>query len=146
MRVAAALVAVPAGRRLATCDKNPPCNLGGFCDSQIRNGIVFSRRRTGTTRTRNDHRRRAARSAGGPHDFFSEGDYWWPDPKNPDGPYIRRDGETNPDNFVDAPPGDVRLSLQVPALNGRVEAHRRTQYAAQARRHLRAWFVDDATR
>ena len=23
------------------------------------------------------------RSAGGPHDFSSEGDYWWPDPANP---------------------------------------------------------------
>src|SRR5437764_6815050 len=32
------------------------------------------------------------RSAGGPHDFFSEGDYWWPDPNNPGGPYIQRDG------------------------------------------------------
>ena len=41
----------------------------------------------------------APRSAGGVHEYFSEGDYWWPDPKNPDGPYIRRDGETNPDNF-----------------------------------------------
>src|ERR1700752_4724477 len=40
------------------------------------------------------------RSAGGPHDFSSEGDYWWPDPANPAGPYIRRDGQTNPDNFV----------------------------------------------
>ncbi len=36
------------------------------------------------------------RSAGGQHDFFSEGDYWWPDPNNPDGPYIQRDGMTNP--------------------------------------------------
>jgi hypothetical protein len=41
------------------------------------------------------------RSAGGIHDFYSEGDYWWPDPANPDGPYIQRDGMTNPDNFVD---------------------------------------------
>src|SRR5512146_3253032 len=32
------------------------------------------------------------RSAGGEHDFFSEGDYWWPDPANPDGPYIQKDG------------------------------------------------------
>src|SRR5712692_2079341 len=40
------------------------------------------------------------RSAGGPHDYFSEGDYWWPDPSNPTGPYIQRDGMTNPDNFV----------------------------------------------
>ena len=44
------------------------------------------------------------RSAGGPHDFFSEGDYWWPDPKNPDGPYIQRDGMTNPGQLRGAPP------------------------------------------
>jgi len=37
------------------------------------------------------------RSSGGRHDFFSEGDYWWPDPKSPDGPYIQRDGMTNPE-------------------------------------------------
>jgi len=47
---------------------------------------------------------RAARSAGGRHDFFSEGDYWWPDPKNPSGPYVRRDGESNPDHFVEHRP------------------------------------------
>src|SRR5881398_2363177 len=50
------------------------------------------------------------RSAGGPQDFFSEGDYWWPDPKNPDGPYIQRDGMTNPDNFVAHRHAMVRLS------------------------------------
>src|SRR5215212_11793785 len=33
---------------------------------------------------------RSPRSAGGPHDFFSEGDYWWPDPQNPAGPYVQR--------------------------------------------------------
>ena len=44
---------------------------------------------------------RSSRSAGGPHDFFSEGDYWWPDPVNPDGPYIQRDGMSNPGNFTD---------------------------------------------
>jgi len=41
------------------------------------------------------------RSAGGVHDFYSEGDYWWSDPKDPEGPYIRRDGMSNPDNFSD---------------------------------------------
>src|SRR5918912_4827 len=56
------------------------------------------------------------RSAGGPHDFFSEGDYWWPDPNNPDGPYIQRDGLTNPDNFVAHRHALIRLSLHVPAL------------------------------
>ncbi|MEO0332793.1 MAG: alginate lyase, partial [Bacteroidota bacterium] len=31
------------------------------------------------------------RSTGGIHDFYSEGDYWWPDSSNLDGPYVRRD-------------------------------------------------------
>jgi hypothetical protein len=40
------------------------------------------------------------RSKGGKHDFFSEGDYWWPDSLHPNGPYIQRDGLTNPQNFT----------------------------------------------
>src|SRR5260370_41309936 len=39
------------------------------------------------------------RRAGGKHDFFSEGDYWWPDPATAKGPYIQRNGMTPPDNF-----------------------------------------------
>src|ERR1044071_1213678 len=56
------------------------------------------------------------RSAGGKHDFFSEGDYWWPDPANPNGPYIQRDGMSNPGNFVEHRRAMIRLSLIVPAL------------------------------
>src|ERR687886_2744277 len=56
------------------------------------------------------------RSAGGLHDFFSEGDYWWPDPKNPGGPYIQRDGESNPDNFVEHRHAMVRMSIHVATL------------------------------
>ena len=43
----------------------------------------------------------APESAGGLHDFFSEADYRWPDPKDPDAPYIGRDGYSNPDNYQD---------------------------------------------
>src|SRR3982751_678279 len=59
---------------------------------------------------------KSSRSAGGLHDFFSEGDYWWPDPKNPDGPYIQRDGMTNPDNFVEHRHAMIRMSIQVATL------------------------------
>src|SRR6266567_5237708 len=86
------------------------------------------------------------RSAGGKHDFFSEGDYWWPDPKNPDGPYIQRDGMSNPDNFLEHRRAMVRLSLVVPALAAAYKITRERQYAGHAARHLRAWFVDEATR
>src|SRR5438874_1096943 len=81
------------------------------------------------------------RSAGGKHDFFSEGDYWWPDPKNPDGPYIQRDGMTNPDNFVEHRHAMVRLSLIVPALAAAYKFTHDHKYADHAARHLRAWFV-----
>jgi len=86
------------------------------------------------------------RSAGGKHDFFSEGDYWWPDPQNPDGPYIQRDGMSNPDNFVEHRRSMVRLSLIVPSLAAAYKITRERKYAVHAARHLRAWFVDDATR
>ena len=85
------------------------------------------------------------RSAGGLHDFFSEGDYWWPDPKNPDGPYIQRDGMSNPDNFVEHRRAMIRLSLIVPALAAAWKITKQRKYADHAARHLRAWFIDDAT-
>ena len=88
----------------------------------------------------------AARSAGGAHDFFSEGDYWWRNPADPDGPYIRRDGESNPQNFVAHRRALVRLSVEVPALAAAWSLTGRAQYAEHARRHLRAWFIDPHTR
>jgi hypothetical protein len=86
------------------------------------------------------------RSAGGAHDFFSEGDYWWPDPQNPDGPYIQRDGMTNPDNFTDHRRYLMRLSVQVPALVAAWKLTGENRYAAHAAKHLRAWFLDEKTR
>lgn len=81
-----------------------------------------------------------------PHDYFSEGPYWWPDPDDPDGPYLRRDGETNPDRFtshgraMDALSGAVRdLSLAAFYLG-------EPRYAARACELLKVWFVDEATR
>jgi hypothetical protein len=86
------------------------------------------------------------RSAGGVHDFFSEADYWWPDPKNPAGPYIQRDGMSNPDNFVAHRRALMRLSVQVPALVAAWKLTKNKRYAAKAAEHLRAWFVDERTR
>jgi hypothetical protein len=86
------------------------------------------------------------RSAGGMHDFFSEGDYWWPDPQNPGGPYIQRDGMSNPDNFVEHRRALMRLSVEVPALAAAWRITRDERYAKQAAQHLRAWFLDPSTR
>jgi hypothetical protein len=86
------------------------------------------------------------RSAGGLHDFFSEGDYWWPDPNNPDGPYIQRDGMSNPDNLSDHRRYLMRLSIQVPALVAAWKLTKDQRYATHGAEHLRAWFIDERTR
>jgi hypothetical protein len=88
----------------------------------------------------------STRSAGGMHDFFSEGDYWWPDPQNPNGPYVQRDGMSNPDNFNEHRRALMRLSVQVPALVAAWKITRNERYAKHAARHLRAWFLDPSTR
>lgn len=89
---------------------------------------------------------RNPRSAGGLHDFSSEGDYWWPDPKNPDGPYIQRDGMTNPDNFIAHRRLMLAFAQQVGALTAAYKITHEERYAAAAVRHLHAWFVDPATK
>src|SRR6266478_5028292 len=86
------------------------------------------------------------RSAGGRHDFFSEADYWWPDPKDPNGPYIQRDGMSNPDNFVEHRRALMRLSVQMPALVAASKLTNDNRYARAAASHLHAWFVDERTR
>lgn len=86
------------------------------------------------------------RSAGGPHDFSSEGDYWWPDPQHPDGPYVRRDGETNPANFVAHRRLLAAFARDAGALAAAYDLTRDERFAAAAVAQLRAWFVDPATR
>ena len=85
------------------------------------------------------------RSAGGKHDFFSEGDYWWPNPKSADSPYIQRDGMTNPDNFVAHRHAMIRFSRVVAALASAYEITGDEKYVQAALRHCRAWFVDTVT-
>ncbi len=86
------------------------------------------------------------RSAGGKHDFFSEGDYWWPDSTNLAGPYVQRDGMTNPDNFVAHRQAMIRFSRIVGALASAYKITGDDRYVRQAFRHLNAWLVDTTTR
>ena len=86
------------------------------------------------------------RSAGGPHDFSSDGDYWWPDPATPSGPYIARDGLSNPDNFVAHRELMMTMAGHVGALATAYRLTGEERYAAAAVRHLHAWFAAPETR
>ncbi|MBT8236462.1 MAG: alginate lyase family protein [Bacteroidia bacterium] len=84
--------------------------------------------------------------SGDPHDYYSYSPYWWPNPDNPDGPYIWRDGEVNPDRNT----SDVsRIEAMVDRVTSLVPAWYFTgdeRYAESAVEQLRAWFLDPATK
>ena len=85
------------------------------------------------------------RSAGGVHDFFSEGDYWWPNPDNPNGPYIQKDGLSNPNNFTAHRKAMVRFSQVIGYLTSAYMITKNDQYVKHAFVHLNAWFSDEST-
>jgi beta-galactosidase len=90
---------------------------------------------------------RAKLSEGGPNDFYSNGDYWWPDPAKPDGlPYIRRDGQTNPDNFNQHRIAIRDLRDSVAALAAAYRITRDDRHVKKSVDLLRVFFLDPATR
>ena len=86
------------------------------------------------------------RSGGTLHDFYSEGDYWWPDLQNPDGPYIRKDGMTNPDNFTAHREALMRFSQISGALGSAYILTKDQIYANKLAIHLQAWFINENTK
>ncbi|MBK6282971.1 MAG: alginate lyase family protein [Draconibacterium sp.] len=86
------------------------------------------------------------RSAGNSHDFYSEGDYWWPDPENRDGPYIQKDGQTNPENFVAHRLAMIRLSQIVAMQTSAYLLTGDKKFIEATQKHLEAWFVNPETR
>lgn len=86
--------------------------------------------------------------SGDKHDFFSLAPYWWPDPAKPGGlPYIRRDGEVNPESKRET--DDVPFGRMAGAVSVLSAAYRETgdeRFASRAALLLRAWFIEPATR
>lgn len=92
------------------------------------------------------HRPAGGLTNAGPHDYFSEGPYWWPNPANPNGPYIRRDGQRNPGRFMDNRRDLESMSVSVLALGIGAFFLDKPGCLQHAERILTVWFVDPATR
>jgi len=90
---------------------------------------------------------RAKLSEGGPNDFYSNGDYWWPNPNTTNGlPYVQRDGQTNPENFVEHRKCIVTLRDAVAALGAAYKVTGEDRYVAKAASLLHVFFIDPKTR
>jgi hypothetical protein len=86
--------------------------------------------------------------SGDKHDYMSQAPYFWPDPSKPNGlPYIRRDGERNPElsKITDHQTMD-QMEAAVRTLSVAYYFKGKEEYAAKATQLLRAWFLDPATR
>jgi hypothetical protein len=85
-------------------------------------------------------------ASGNPHDYFSESPYWWPDPSDPKKPYIRRDGERNPDRF-DTHRRDLEMMSQsVLTLSAASYFFNSSKYADRAIELINVWFLDEKTK
>ncbi len=86
--------------------------------------------------------------SGDKHDYMSLAPYWWPDSTKPNGvPFIRRDGEVNPESRLDTDsPRFLRFADAVEALTLAYYMSDEAKYAARAELLLRTWFLDSATR
>ncbi|WP_294337237.1 alginate lyase family protein [uncultured Sphingomonas sp.] len=86
--------------------------------------------------------------SGDRHDYLSLAPYWWPDPANPNGPYLRRDGEVNPRRDTRAFDRTAlgRMSSDAATLSLAYYYSDDPRYAAKATTVIRTWFLDPATR
>jgi hypothetical protein len=85
-------------------------------------------------------------SDGDQHDFYSNGDYWWPNPNTTNGlPYVQRDGETNTNNFVAHRQVIRQLSDSVAALGAAYKITGDDKYAKKAAELLKVFFIDPET-
>ncbi|HEX4262812.1 MAG TPA: alginate lyase family protein [Verrucomicrobiae bacterium] len=89
----------------------------------------------------------ATNSAGGPHDFFSQADYGWPNPAHQGGlPYTERDGQTNPDNFEYHRMAMRHMKDAVAALAAAYACTGDDKYVRKASEFLRVFFLDEKTK
>jgi hypothetical protein len=81
-----------------------------------------------------------------PHDYYSEAPYWWPNPDDPFGPYLLRDGHYNPDRFTANRTALNLMSDTVFVLGTAAYLFDDERYTQRAERLIQTWFLSPKTR
>jgi len=79
------------------------------------------------------------------HEYYSQAPYWWPQ-DDPKAPYIRKDGQTNPNRFMANKNSLNSMADAVFTLGTAAYLIGDERYARRAARVVRVWFLDPATR
>src|SRR3982750_3103898 len=86
--------------------------------------------------------------SGNKHDYMSQAPYFWYDSSKPNGrPYLRRDGERNPEIYKITDRtylGKLETASRILALTWYFTGEEK--YAAKASSLLQTWFIDEATK
>ena len=80
------------------------------------------------------------------HEFYSEAPYWWPQADDPKAPYVRRDGQTNPNRFMANKNALVSMCDAVFSLGAAAYLLDDPRYAQRAARDINTWFINPKTR
>jgi len=93
-------------------------------------------------------RKDSAPPSGDKHDYMSLAPYWWPNPNTHNGlPYVRRDGEINPErNSIADRQNLENMVTLVKTLALAYYFTANEDYAKQATTMLHVWFLDPPTR
>jgi Alginate lyase len=81
-----------------------------------------------------------------PHEYYSEAPDWWPNPEDPNGPYIRHEGQANPIRFVGNRNALDSMCDSVFTLGTAAFLLDDARYAQRAARDINAWFLNPKTR
>lgn len=94
--------------------------------------------------------KKMAGPSGDLHDYVSLAPYYWPNPKTKDGlPYIRKDGEVNPESKNADFSDDTRVLALARRMKTLGLAYFFTgdeKYGAKAVEQIRVWFIDEKTK
>jgi hypothetical protein len=81
-----------------------------------------------------------------PHDYYSEAPYYWPNPDDPSGPYILRDGHPNPERFAANRNALTATCDTIFSLGAAAYLFDDIRYAGRAARVIQTWFLNPKTR
>lgn len=87
--------------------------------------------------------------SGDKHDYFSLSNYWWPNPDTTDGlPYIRKDGQVNPEVYTDRYDKQSKQDLFAAVISLFYAYHytENKTYLVYAGQLLDCWFLNPETR